>query len=399
MRVVISGLLLNGSGLTLVMSQLAKGISDIADVSLLGFAPDSDEVFEKKLSGFDLTIEKCKIMRFYMPVSHLEDLILNQQIDAVIVIGPPLLVEPFLAQLSRLPNRKKLHIILYLAIEGTPTSPAILDVITLADDCIVYTPSCLKSLEKIILKEKEKRENYKIPRLSFTGHGVDISAFHPIEEIKNISIRKKIRQQFWECNDENEIAILNVSKPYERKRLDLTIKGFALCTLKIPNIRLVLHLGKISNEQDAAIKLLIEESGIADKISIIDANIMSQEKLNLLYNVCDIGINSAMGEGWGLPVFEHAATGAPQIVPNHTSFKDNWHNAAVFLPITKDIPIFYEYGIMHETSAEHICSAILQLTEETQRVNFGKLALKRALQKKYSWSNMINHFKNILKSK
>ena len=30
------------------------------------------------------------------------------------------------------------------------------------------------------------------------------------------------------------------------------------------------------------------------------------EALNLIYNACDVGINTANGEGWGLVPFEHA---------------------------------------------------------------------------------------------
>ena len=32
----------------------------------------------------------------------------------------------------------------------------------------------------------------------------------------------------------------------------------------------------------------------------------SVERLNLIYNACEVGINTSTGEGWGLVSFEHA---------------------------------------------------------------------------------------------
>ena len=47
--------------------------------------------------------------------------------------------------------------------------------------------------------------------------------------------------------------------------------------------------------------------------------IVDDRELNLLYNACDVGITTSMGEGWGLVSFEHGAAGAAQIVPDHSA--------------------------------------------------------------------------------
>ncbi len=36
--------------------------------------------------------------------------------------------------------------------------------------------------------------------------------------------------------------------------------------------------------------------------------------INDIYNMCDIGVNTSEGEGYGLCQLEHLQTGAPQIV-------------------------------------------------------------------------------------
>jgi D-inositol-3-phosphate glycosyltransferase len=51
-------------------------------------------------------------------------------------------------------------------------------------------------------------------------------------------------------------------------------------------------------------------------------NCLPIEQLNKVYNAVDIGVNTCIGEGWGLVNTEHAATGVAQLVPDHTSLKE-----------------------------------------------------------------------------
>jgi D-inositol-3-phosphate glycosyltransferase len=59
-----------------------------------------------------------------------------------------------------------------------------------------------------------------------------------------------------------------------------------------------------------------------DAMGIADS--LDGASLNLLYNACDVGLNTSEAEGWGLIAFEHAATGAPQILPAHAAAADLW---------------------------------------------------------------------------
>lgn len=54
------------------------------------------------------------------------------------------------------------------------------------------------------------------------------------------------------------------------------------------------------------------------------------ERVNLLYNACDVGLNTARAEGWGLLAFEHAAAGAAQVVPDHRA--ELWRERALLVP-------------------------------------------------------------------
>ena len=76
--------------------------------------------------------------------------------------------------------------------------------------------------------------------------------------------------------------------------------------------------------------------------------------LNKIYNSCDVGINTADGEGWGLVSFEHASCRKPQVVPNHTACKDIWEKAGLLIKVStwitdKDLGV--ERGLVDTDSA------------------------------------------------
>ena len=78
------------------------------------------------------------------------------------------------------------------------------------------------------------------------------------------------------------------------------------------------------------IVLLAKRHGIEDRL-ILTAHmpflpVVSNRVLNCIYNACDVGINTSIGEGWGLVSFEHAATGAGQIVPRHSACEELWRD-------------------------------------------------------------------------
>ena len=62
-------------------------------------------------------------------------------------------------------------------------------------------------------------------------------------------------------------------------------------------------------------------SGLEERLHLnpLAGGIVDDRELNLLYNACDVGITTSMGEGWGLVSFEHGAAGAAQIVPDHSA--------------------------------------------------------------------------------
>jgi hypothetical protein len=111
----------------------------------------------------------------------------------------------------------------------------------------------------------------------------------------------------------------------------LTIKGFVKFAKDKPDARLWLNMGakdmgwdlvplmkRVARDEgyDASGKLILTSPNFSTH------NCLPVEQLNKVYNAVDIGINTCIGEGWGLVNTEHAATGVAQLVPDHTSLKE-----------------------------------------------------------------------------
>jgi D-inositol-3-phosphate glycosyltransferase len=111
--------------------------------------------------------------------------------------------------------------------------------------------------------------------------------------------------------------------------------------------------------------------------------------LRVIYNAADVGLNTAITEGWGMVAFEHGATRAAQILPGHSVFAELWRDAAVLIPpalslVTPD-GLFEEYYVSHED----VASALDRLYEDAgYRERLATAAFARATQPSYSWDSI-----------
>ena len=146
------------------------------------------------------------------------------------------------------------------------------------------------------------------------------------------------------ADPENSFIVLNASRPDKRKRVDLTIAGFARFAAGKPaNVRLCLHHAIMGGPEQAQIGALIEQLGLKERVHLnpLAGGVIDDDALNLLYNACDVGINTSMGEGWGLVSFEHGAAGAAQIVPDHSACAELWRGRGEMIePAKRYMPEF-----------------------------------------------------------
>jgi glycosyltransferase involved in cell wall biosynthesis len=158
--------------------------------------------------------------------------------------------------------------------------------------------------------------------IDVVGHGTDFTKFFPMD-------KAKCREELGVPQD--AFIVFNGNRNQPRKRIDLTIKGFIEFAKDKPDARLWLHMGQKDMGWDLVplFKRVARDAGydaagklILTSPSFSTDNCLPIEQLNKVYNAVDIGVNTCIGEGWGLVNTEHAATGVAQLVPDHTSLKE-----------------------------------------------------------------------------
>ena len=114
-----------------------------------------------------------------------------------------------------------------------------------------------------------------------------------------------------------DFVIFNGNRNEYRKRVDLTIEVFKKLRARFPEGRLKLLLHSASGSL----------AGFDPDIIVTDPRTkrhphFTTKMLNTIYGACDVGINTSIGEGWGLVAHEMAALGVPQVVPHFASYPE-----------------------------------------------------------------------------
>lgn len=172
------------------------------------------------------------------------------------------------------------------------------------------------------------------PPLEVIPHGVDTDRFRPLGP--PAEARRAARARLFPGRPElaDAFVVLNANRNCPRKRVELTLHGFARMAAERPDAWLWLHMGIRDSGVD--VPALVRRLGIGHRLLCTTGDPhpprVDDETLNLVYNACDVGVNTATAEGWGLVAFEHGATGAAQLVPGHGVTAELWARDGVLLP-------------------------------------------------------------------
>ena len=150
-----------------------------------------------------------------------------------------------------------------------------------------------------------------LPRVSYVPHGINEKHFYPIDrsDTRVVDMRKRFFG-----NDNPNFVLLYNNRNIRRKMTSDTILAFKIFHDNLPpadaeGVRFILHTQSVDeNGTDLPAVINAVCPDIANKIIITDARISTQE-LNILYNSCDVVINIASNEGWGLSSTEAMMTG------------------------------------------------------------------------------------------
>ncbi|NJP04353.1 MAG: glycosyltransferase family 4 protein [Chloroflexaceae bacterium] len=123
--------------------------------------------------------------------------------------------------------------------------------------------------------------------------------------------------------------VLFVSTLEPRKNIPTLLQAVHICCKRPANPPYRLVLAGARGWHDDGIFKLVHRLGLDDVVVFLGG--VDQETLLWLYNACRVYVNPSLYEGFGLPVLEAMACGAPSLVSHTSSLPEVAGSAAVLL--------------------------------------------------------------------
>jgi hypothetical protein len=312
----------------------------------------------------------------------LPDIIRKKQPHVVMVFNDMSVVAKYLEEIrkSGIPRNFKLWV--YCDQVYNTQLQGYLDILNRDADCVfAFSPHWKKCL---------KDQGITRP-LDVILHGFDSKMFFPLP-------KELVRKQVGLPAD--SFMIMNMNRNQPRKRYDILIMAFVELIVKYPTKPIYLMcvcdkgekggwwLFELFHRELRLRKVPIEMYGNRLLVSAQDM-IFKDEDVNMFYNLADVGINTADGEGWGLCNFEQMGCGIPQVVPEIGGFKEfcTSENSVLVKPKVRYYHPMAHSPVGGEAEAcdpHDVCLAIEEyLMDSDKRTNHGRKARETALS--YTW--------------
>jgi glycosyltransferase involved in cell wall biosynthesis len=399
-RLIAIGFNIVGTGLTRVMDSVMRQLADRHEIHFLGIGYSGEIVRDRGLTIYPTNPKGGDVFAAFQAMRLIEEIR-----PALILVMHDIWMFDYYLRLFG-PYRDRLKIVACIPLDGRIRNEENAAPLAQADRVVSYTQFARAEFEAAFRRLRAKQADRDFPAVDVIPHGVDRDRFYPLPELVQASFTSTGRAQakrrvFGDGPDAGEsFVVLNASRPDKRKRVDLTVRGFAMFAAGKPaNVRLCLHHPVMGDAAERELEPVIRECGIGERLSVnpLGSRIVGDDELNLLYNACDVGINTAMGEGWGLVSFEHGAAGAAQIVPDHTACAELWRGRAELIPPTRSyIPEFSPLE-MAEVSPRDVARALEALyTDPAHRQELSRAAGDVARNPAYSWGVITREFDDLI---
>ena len=397
-RVIGIGYNTSGTGLSRVMHNLMRRLADRHEIHFLGIGYSGETIRDRGLTVYRTNVKGGDVFAAFQAKKLLEEIH-----PAVIFVMHDIWMFDYYVRILG-PYRDRLKIVAYIPLDGRIVNEDDAAPLAQTDTVLAYSQFGRAEFEGAFRRLLEKQAAREVPPVEVLPHGVDQGRFFPFPELVQASFASVGRAQakrrvFGESPDaDGSFVVLNASRPDKRKRVDLTIEGFAVFAADKPaNVRLCLHHAIMDAASEQRVVSSIRRCGLGERVSLnpLGSRIVDDEELNLLYNACDVGINTSMGEGWGLVSCEHGAAGAAQIVPDHTGIGELWRGRGELIPPTRSyIPEFSPLE-MGEVSPQGVARALETLYRDPAR----RQALSRAATVQnpaHSWEAITGQLDDLL---
>jgi glycosyltransferase involved in cell wall biosynthesis len=251
--------------------------------------------------------------------------------------------------------------------------------------------------------KKQLKEQGVTRPLSVLGHGFDSKTFFTVP--RNLA-RKSLKLP------EEAFVIMSLNRNQPRKRYDIMLMAFVELIIKNPSKPIILlcicdkgerggwWLFELFVRELKKKNASIEQFGNRLMISSQDMA-FKDEDVNILYNIADIGISTADGEGWGLCTFEQMGVGIPQVVPDLGGYKEycSQENSMIVEPKHRYyLPSIYSPvgGEAHVCDPHDVYLAMEEyLNNPEKRQTHGQKAKETVLT--YTWERAVKELVSNLK--
>ena len=228
--------------------------------------------------------------------------------------------------------------------------------------------------------------------ITIIPHGITANQFYPIDKAE---ARKRLNLK------DDIFIVFNGNRNQFRKRIDITVEGFAKFAKDKPDTQLYLHMGLKDQGWDVMplFARAMQREGIDPNGRIIltaqtqgPPNV-EVDFLNTIYNAVDVGVNTCKGEGWGLVSHEHAACRVAQVVPDHTSCKEIFEGYGRLIRCDHvDVDTNYSRE-MPCPSSDHLAEVLTDLYQSKEkREAIAELCYLRATDERFNWDTIAHQF-------
>lgn len=284
-------------------------------------------------------------------------------------------------------ERPGTRVVVYCPIEWETTSVPLLQTLASVDTVVTYT----RFGERVVRTALEGLSNARVTSIP---HGATPHRFVPLHD-DPVEARRIARRRLFPDRPQlaGALVILNANRNSPRKRIDITLRAFSEFAAGKADAYLCLHMGMDGG--GIHVPRRVSELGVEDQVLTTTSEQwlpeLSDEALNVVYNACDVGLNTSTGEGWGLVAFEHGATGAAQVVPAHSACEELWRDKALLIPVEAGRE---EEGVV---SIDGTIAALERLYARPDlRDRLGAAARSHALDPRFDWDTIAQSWKTLL---
>jgi glycosyltransferase involved in cell wall biosynthesis len=396
------------NGYAKIGNKITNYLADFYDIYYFGFSNYDNTSVEREIHPNIKIIdvvkeERARGIKEEYGIGIIEETIERINPDIVIIYNDIIVTCNHLNYLNKLRYNQgyEFKVINYLDLVYEYEKPLYVDFVSRHTDLIIVFSECWKS---------------NLIKMGVDGNKIKI-CYHGIDE-HLVKLDKQECRKSLNLN-ENDFIILNCNRNCYRKATYLTIDSFIKFLKKneknpnLDNIKLFLHCEMTCKTGYNIVEICqiqcLRNDFDFDKlvnhhiIYLGENRLLSDEGMNRLYNACDVGINTCVGEGFGLCSFEHIYLGKPQAVTHTGAHKDIFkgYNEFTINPIT-DYYISSQtddhVGFIEICNPEDFAQKLDTLYKYYKKYEIISQKFSNNMMKKYSWESILKDFKEFVDS-